>query len=219
MRPSITDIECAERVIHKLRLLHVQDIVAQEGISPYKWRNINKEMLSQFGIETHYGMTKMVFLHPSLGDWVLKTNQNGPIEARVDYCGLEYAHYAEAVAKGYEEYFAPIYRIPTDDDMIWYLQQRVTVNEERVSNCIYENASDEDFEEAGVSRDDEYSKDDLLESMEYREKMQILFGNACFYDWFESVVAREGLNPDLHEANIGMCGEDQHFVIFDYSGY
>lgn len=219
MAPSAVDIQNANQIINKLKRLQIQSFKKPENgkwISAGKWVHTHIEMLDRFGIEAFYGATKIVFIHPSLGDWVLKTNWH--VYDEIDYCSLEYKHYMEAIEEGYDDYLAPIYKVETDDGLQWYLQQKVVADEARISNYIYENASEEDFEEAGVNPDSEYSRDELLENMEREDKIRVLFEDEEFYSWIEKIMERDNVNSDLHEGNIGIC-EDGHFVIFDYSGY
>lgn len=222
MAPTVAELNVAYDMIRKLDRLEVERITPKNTkgreYSCSAWKHYRRDMLEKFGIEMYFGATKAVFVCKELEEWVLKISRKND-EYNRDYCELEYDHYNLAKTKGFGAYFADIYKLGDFNGITWYIQQKVDVNESKISSYLCDHADDELFEDMGVSREDKesYYPEDIVDNMEADERLNILFNNEEFTKFVVDMMVDDEVNPDLHSANIGMI--DDRFILFDYSGF
>ena len=221
MAPTVAELNVAYEMIRKLDRLEVERITPKNTkgnrLSCTAWESQRQQMLEKFGIEMYFGATKAVFVCKGLDEWVLKISRMNDYDR--DYCELEYDHYNLAKTKGFGAYFADIYKLGDFNGITWYIQQKVEVNESKISNYLCDHADDEFFEDIGISREDKesYYPEDIVDDMGVEDRLAILFNDEDFTNFLVDTMENDGVSPDLHSANIGMI--DDRFILFDYSGF
>lgn len=168
--------------------------------------------LNEMGYIFSAGMTKGVLYNPQyLPDWVIKFDLHDPIWYKgkeTTYCEVEYRHYREAAALGYENYFATCKRICNYDSITFYLMEYVECDESAVSELLVsemlESGEVEDLDEA-------YSAVNCLDTF---DAISLAFNDVKFAAW-----ADNNQISDLHSGNFGYTIDDNRLVIIDYSGY
>lgn len=170
------------------------------GLYNYEWQNKLKEA----GFHLYYGSCRIVFTHPDLNGWVIKTDYL----PRAHYTAREVQKYQEAVACGMEQYFLPVYSLGFSHGHEFFTAPLVTCGEERMSDYLSQREGGDEEDQIGRAAYllDEANTDEILESA---------FGDDAGYlgDWLEAHDI-----DDIHMGNIGAL-ENGDIVIIDYASW
>lgn len=175
------------------------------------------EVETQNAIRCSHGISKLVFLSDSFGEWVIKVPRHlGRIQ---DFCKLEVKNYAEATDRYLDEFFAPTFFVETYHKIPIYAQLRLEcerVNRANIEECFYSYARtlcDPDDWEEDEYEDIVYSTADNFDAP---EQLTAIFGNNRKIGELLEFCEEFGIN-DLHEGNFGEY--DGEFLICDFSGF
>ncbi len=223
MPAKFEDMLTATRLVHELINNNLMNFLYYGDIQDWKEKNFPN--LQDTFESINWGCTKVVFIPRELPDWVIKvgfrcrrTNEmNADNEFIQDFSDTEYYNYCKAKDAGVERYFAETEDICWVEGKTFYLQRRAVCSEDKVSSKFYQYASN-GFEVGDYATEEDYDeeiREYIDDGMEDCEKASAILGED------ESLIdfLLENQINDLHEGNFGYIGDEDHYVIVDFSGY
>lgn len=161
------------------------------------------------------GWCRLVF-SSAQSEYVLKIPANFLCGRDIDFNGVEFNTYREAVEEGYEDIFAKCYKLADYRGIPMLLMEKIDVDEEEnnsaIWDTIYNNCIDEGMSEDEADETlDGYS---IGDSESVMEVLSLVYGTD-FCDWCDEIGLR-----DIHSANFGFRQYDRSRpVIIDYASY
>lgn len=225
MKPSTQEIEIAQGIV---KVLAARNFMSVLNRPMFEWYEENDDLIVE-GYEFASGCTKVVVLHPSLANWVIKfPADGGHWESRVkrftvegeepcsDYCAQEVKNYERAVEFGYAEYFAASYKLMDCEGTAVYIQERASCSRDECDEIFFNSASSSVDKEEFEDEDDYYSYvNDIVDEFTDDEAAEAMFGTVVHDGLIDFM--NDYCITDLHAGNFGFIGERP--VMVDYSGY
>lgn len=179
------------------------------------WLSENFEFLNSIDCDLDSGVTRVVVIPENLS-WVLKFNFISEV-LTVDYNKLEATHFEVAAEEGLDEFFAATYYFTSVDGVDVYIQEKVKVDEDAISDSFY-NFTLENL----YSGDDE--NDERIQEMAWtdsndltnEERICAMVGDSPKINALLNFIEYNDIN-DLHSGNWGY--RDGEPVMIDYAGY
>ena len=194
------------------------------------WREENMELLEDYGVTITRGETKICII-PDDTDYVIKVGLllelKGGYRKGDDYCAIEYNNYKKACELGIEKYFASMCYLGVVNDISFYLQEKVRIDEDRTSDNFYSYSQRTYYNDVEVPDEDEdpngydeywdniYSTGDELDDEERIYAMIDDDRDAIKVSHF----CMDNEINDLHGGNWGYVDNWGQAVLIDYSGF
>lgn len=228
MKPTEHEIDLATSIITSLfqrnfKFALTYHCALNDHYGLETWLRAHQE---EFDCDWYSGETKVCIAPYVLENWIIKVDfdrNSCPKDYYEDYqlisfCEQELITYEKAVSNNLQSFFAPIYKIGTINEVTFYLQEKVSPDEEAVRDN-FENYSKYFVEKKTYDDDIGYfnAVGEYASGLDDEDRLRAMFDD---YDNIEDLIEfiHENEINDLHEGNYGMKNNG-NWVIFDYSGY
>lgn len=185
------------------------------SIDLWHWKREHQELLDRLNLSLDSGETKACIFYDS-EDWVIKIGFQRA--GHTDFCQLEASYYEKACCNNLQNYFATTVSAGFVDGVEVFLQEKVYVDEDRVSDKIYSYVAAQYPKEDWP--DEEDREDRIASSVEYCDDDDIVIATLGEVDDMNDLLDflyEHDIN-DLHSGNWGMT-DDGRMVMIDFSGY
>lgn len=171
-------------------------------------------------ISIYEGATRRCFVLDGLGNldsWVIKVDLR---HVRNSFNEREVENYHEAIKADLAMYFAATYKVYTcEDGRVVIAQERVTTNEEGITDSFYKYARTNlinmnDYEDEDHLNDEIW---DVIYDMDDYDRVEALFGGDSRIRKLHNFLREHNIN-DLHEGNWGES-DYNGMVMIDFAGY
>lgn len=177
-----------------------------------------KEIVSRFLF--YCGASKVCIQDLEVPEWVIKmdflkdTNPHISDIKIESHCAREAENYKKALELEMDDCFAAVIKAGEVEGRPVYVQERVIVDEEQISDFFCDYIREGYKKEEGVD-EEEYWEEVVcqMQDLEDGDRVLAIFGRKEVLEF----ICEHSIN-DLHSGNWGIT-EDGRVVMFDYSGY
>lgn len=181
-----------------------------------RWYSDNKEDFFETGIDFIFnGTSKYVIEFEEIPECVIKISRKG---LEHDYCKIEADNFKKAVNLGLDCYFARTEVFTEIEDVVFYIQEKVTCDVYEIESEMYNYADQICVESRELMEEDEYNDLlwEMIQDFDCETSLNAVFGESYETQLLIDFCGENRIN-DLHQGNFGYKNEFP--VIIDFCGF